>query len=239
RSTRRAGWACRTSSTWAPSASRSRARSSRTGSTTSGSPSRALHMPMWCSAARASWLAGGLQNALWALGGVPEQHRSDSLSAAFRNLDRAAQDDLTRRYEELCAHYGMTPTRNNPGVAHENGAIESTHGHLKKAIEDELLLRGSRDFAELAAYRRFIDEVVGRRNARNRKRIDIERRPLKPLPGRRTSDYEEARVRVTSSGGFILRRVFYSVPSRLIGHRLNVHLYDDRLAFFLGPAQPP
>jgi transposase InsO family protein len=179
-------------------------------------------------------LAEGLQNALWGLGGVPEQHRSDSLSAAFRNLDRDAQDDLTRRYEELCAHYGMTPTRNNPGVAHENGAIESAHGHLKKVLGDELLLRGSRDFADLAAYRRFVDEVVGRRNARNRKRIEIERTALKPLPDRRTTDYEEARVLVTSSGGFILRRVFYSVPSRLIGHRLNVHLYDDRLDCFLG-----
>jgi len=179
-------------------------------------------------------LAEGLQDALWTLGGVPEQHRSDSLSAAFCNLDREAQEDLTRRYEELCAHYGMTPSRNNRGVAHENGAIESSHGHLKKGLGDELLLRGSRDFADLAAYRRFIDEVVGRRNARNRKRIEIERAALKPLPDRRTTDYEEARVLVTSSGGFILRRVFYSVPSRLIGHRLNVHLYDDRLDCFLG-----
>ena len=179
-------------------------------------------------------LAEGLQNALWALGGVPEQHRSDSLSAAFCNLERDAQEDLTRRYEELCVHYGMTPSRNNRGVAHENGAIESAHGHLKRAIADELLLRGSRDFEDLAAYRRFIDEVVGRRNARNRKRIEIERAALKPLPDRRTADYEEARVLVTSSGGFILRRVFYSVPSRLIGHRLNVHLYDDRLDCFLG-----
>ena len=59
-------------------------------------------------------LAEGLQNALWSLGGAPREHRSDSLSAAFRNLDKNAQDDLTRRYEELCAHYGMTPTRNNP-----------------------------------------------------------------------------------------------------------------------------
>jgi hypothetical protein len=182
-------------------------------------------------------LAEGLQNALWALGGVPEQHRSDSLSAAFRNLDREAQEDVTRRYEELCAHYGMTPTRNNVGVAHENGAIESAHGHLKKVLDDELLLRGSRDFVDLAAYRRFVDEVVGRRNARNRKRIEIERAVLKPLPARRTTDYEEARVLVTSSGGFILRRVFYSVPSRLIGHRLNVHLYDDRLDCFLGSTQ--
>jgi hypothetical protein len=99
-------------------------------------------------------LAEGLQNALWALGGVPEQHRSDSLSAAFRNVNCDAQEDLTRRYEELCTHYGMAPTRNNPGVAHENGSIESPHGHLKKVITDELLLRGSRDFADLAAYRR-------------------------------------------------------------------------------------
>jgi hypothetical protein len=179
-------------------------------------------------------LAEGLQNALWGLGGVPQQHRSDSLSAAFCNLNRDAQEDLTRRYEELCAHYGMMPSRNNRGVAHENGSIESSHGHLKSALGDELLLRGSREFEDLSAYRRFIDEVVGRRNARNRKRIEIERTALKPLPDRRTADYEEARVLVTSSGGFILRRVFYSVPSRLIGHRLNVHLYDDRLDCFLG-----
>ena len=80
-------------------------------------------------------LAEGLQNALWALGGAPLEHRSDSLSAAFRNLNSEAREDLTRRYDALCAHYGMQPTRNNRGVAHENGAIESPHGHLKKAIK--------------------------------------------------------------------------------------------------------
>ena len=110
-------------------------------------------------------LAEGLQNALWALGGAPLQHRSDSLSAAFRNLDADARQDQTRRYEALCAHYRMEPTRNNRGLAHENGSIESPHGHLKRALEDALLLRGSRDFDTLEAYRRFVDEVVGRRNA--------------------------------------------------------------------------
>ena len=92
-------------------------------------------------------LAVGLQNALWALGGVPVEHRSDSLSAAFRNLDDDARTDQTRRYEALCAHYEMTPTRNNTGVAHENGAIESQHGHLKRGVEQALLLRGGADFA--------------------------------------------------------------------------------------------
>jgi len=182
-------------------------------------------------------LAEGLQNALWALGSVPVQHRSDSLSAAFRNLDRDAEADLTRRYEDLCAHYGMTPTRNNAGVAHENGSIESAHGHLKRAIEDALLLRGARDFDDLAAWRRFVDEIVGRRNAGKAKRIDQERAALKPLPPRRTADYEEVLVCVTSSSGFTLRKVFYSVPSRLIGHRLRIRLYDDRLDCFLGATQ--
>jgi hypothetical protein len=179
-------------------------------------------------------LAEGLQNALWALGGAPHEHRSDSLSAAFRNLDRDAREDLTQRYAALCAHYGMQPTRNNRGLAHENGAIESPHGHLKSAVRDALLLRGSSEFPDLAAYRRFIDEIVGAHNARNAKRIETEHRLLQPLPAERTSDYQETRVYVTSAGGFTLRKVFYSVPSRLIGHRLRVRLYDDRLELFLG-----
>jgi hypothetical protein len=179
-------------------------------------------------------LAEGLQNALWALGGAPREHRSDSLSAAFRNLDAAARDDLTARYDALVAHYGMEPTRNNRGVAHENGSIESSHGHLKKAVGDALLVRGARDFDDLAAYRRFVDEIVSRHNARRAKAIESERPTLRPLPNRRTSDYEETLVTVTSSGGFTLRKVFYTVPSRLIGHRLRVRLYDDRLDLFIG-----
>ncbi len=179
-------------------------------------------------------LAEGLQNALWSLGGAPREHRTDSLSAAFCNLEHDARDDLTRRYEQLCAHYAMTPSRNNRGIAHENGAIESSHGHLKRAIADALLLRGTTDFNDLAAYRGFIDEIVSRRNARNARRIDSERASLQGLPDRRSSDYEEVLVRVTSTGGFTLRKVFYTVPSRLIGHRLRVRLYDDHLDLFVG-----
>ena len=47
-------------------------------------------------------LAKGLENALWSVGGSPLYHRSDSLSAAFRNLDADAKVDPTHRYEELC-----------------------------------------------------------------------------------------------------------------------------------------
>ena len=153
-------------------------------------------------------LAGGLQDALWALGGVPKEHRTDSLSAAFRNLKRDAREDQTARYEALLADYGMEGSRNNRGVAHENGSVEGPHGHLKRAIEDALLLRGSRDFQTLDAYRAFVAQVVSRRNARNRARIDAERAVLGPLPGRRSDGFKETLVRVTSTGGFSLRRVF-------------------------------
>ena len=166
------------------------------------------------------------------LGSAPREHRTDSLSAAFRNLDLEAQKNLTARYEDLCGHYRMTPTRNTGGLAHENGSIEGPHGHLK-LIEDALLMQGTSDYDDLAAYRHFIDEIVGRRNARKAKRIDIERAKLK-TSDRRTSDYEQVTVRVTCSGGFTLRKVFYTVPSRLIGHRLRVRLYDDRLDVFIG-----
>jgi len=179
-------------------------------------------------------IAAGLQDALWSLGGAPAEHRSDSLSAAFRNLERDTAEDLTARYEALCAHYGMQPTRNNRGVAHENGAFEAAHGHLKTALAQALLLRGSADFDDLTAYRRFVDEVIGRANAGRRRLIDSSvlssghRRLAAP------SDHDEAVVTVTRSGGFLLRKVFYTVPSRLIGHRLRVRLHDDRIECFLG-----
>src|SRR5205814_10215668 len=124
-------------------------------------------------------------------------------------------------------------TRNYGGVAKENGSIESPHGHLKRAIEDALLLRGSLDFETLEAYRCLVDEIIGRRNARNSKRLDLERAALQALPANRTTDYEETIVTVTSTSGFTRKKVFYSVPSRLIGHRLRVRLYDDRLDCFL------
>lgn len=182
-------------------------------------------------------LAEGLQNALWALGGSPAIHRTDSLSAAYRNLDAATIQDLTERYRALCGDYGMTPSRNNRGEGHENGAVESAHGHLKTAIKQALLLRGSHDFETLDAYRRFIAELVSQRNARRQSALEAELPHLRRLPAQRSDDFEEAVVTVTSSSAFTLRRVFYTVPSRLIGHRLKVRLYDDRLECFLG-AQP-
>jgi hypothetical protein len=95
-------------------------------------------------------LSLGLQNALWQAGGTPQEHRTDSLSAAFKNL--AEEEDFSVRYTALLDHYDMAGTRNNRGVSHENGSVESSHRYLKEAIEQALLLRGHRDFEDRAAY---------------------------------------------------------------------------------------
>lgn len=177
-------------------------------------------------------LANGLQNALWAIGGVTQEHRTDSLSAAFNNL--AEEEQLTTRYAALCLHYGMRASRNNLGVSHENGAIESRQGSLKVALAQALLLRGHRDFACEPDYRRFVAEIVARLNHRVRHKTAEERPRLLPLPARRTSEFEEVDARVTKFGTFTVKRILYSTHSRLIGHRLKVRLYTERIEGWLG-----
>lgn len=179
-------------------------------------------------------LAEGLTEALERLGGVPAEHRTDSLSAAFKNLDTTAQADITERYQALCRHYGMRASRNNPGIAHENGSIEAAHGHLKRRIRERLSLRGSTDFASVEAYQAFVDEVADSINRRNAARIAAERAELGPLPCQRGVDYTETVVRVTTSSTITLGHELYSVPARLIGERLRVHLYDNRLVLHHG-----
>jgi hypothetical protein len=177
-------------------------------------------------------LSSGLQEALWMAGGVPEEHRTDSLSAAFNNL--AEQEELTARYSELCEHYGLRASRNNLGESHENGSIESRQGSLKVALEQALLLRGTREFADVEAYGQFVAETVRRLNARCARAWEVERASLRPLQVRRTVDFEEVDARVSKYGVFITKGVTYSVPSRLIGHRLKVRLHSAHIEAWLG-----
>jgi len=177
-------------------------------------------------------LSSGLQNAFWRSGGVPVTHRTDSLSAAFKNHSQKTL--LTERYSKLCKHYGVKATRNNTGVAHENGAIESAHGHLKRKIDQQLLLRGSRDFNHLNDYEAFINGIVTKINRQCKTRFDDEKEHLQTLPIRRTNDFSELHIKVSSSSTISVKRVTYTVPSRLIGSALLVHIYDDRLVLFYG-----
>ena len=180
-------------------------------------------------------LSEAWQNALTLCGGVPAEHRTDSLSACYRNRDGSYASDFTSRYRELCSHLGVTATRNNRGVAHENGAIEGPNRHWKRRLEQQLIKRGSSDFATEAEYRQLVGQVNATLNQRPsvQQKLTIERLHLLPVPVVRFADYEPLVVRVRSTSTIEVRSVTYSVPSRLISHQLTVHLRHDRLDLFL------
>jgi len=180
-------------------------------------------------------LTEGMQEALWQLGGAPKTNRTDRLSAAYRNL--APHDDASTGYQAFCDHYGIEPTRNNLGVSHENGSVEAAHGHLRRRLREALAMRGSASFDNVAAYQAFIDEHVGRRNARRRAEVGLELAQMRPLPKFRATDFSMVTASVTSTSTISVRDVLYTVPSRLIGSRLRVHVYDARLVCYLGTTE--
>jgi len=135
----------------------------------------------------------------------------------------------TQRYQEFCDHYGMKPTRNNRGISHENGAIESPHGHLKCRIGQALMLRGSSDFDSVESYSSWLDSLVSKLNLRKQDKITEERAALIPLPPVRATDYDEIVCSVSSTCTIIVKRVTYTVPSRLIGESLRVRVYEHHL----------
>jgi len=182
-------------------------------------------------------LSEGLQNALAACGGVPQEHRTDSLSAAYRNLGGRTDADLTQMYERLCQHYQVKPSRNNRGMAHENGAIESPHGHFKNRLHQALLLRESVDFQAVSEYQQFIAQVVERLNQTCWERFEQEKAHLSALPTYRYPDYEVLTVKVSTHSTINVRCITYTVPSRLKGETLTIHLHHDRLLGFIGRVQ--
>lgn len=179
-----------------------------------------------------SALADGLQSALALAGGSPVEHRTDSLSAAF--INRFEEQQLTQSYEALCAHYNVRATRNNRGVSHENGAIECAHGSFKRRLDQALKLRGNSDFATIKDYQAFLDKVTARLNQRCQSRFKDEQAALQALPGERFRDYSELSLKVTRSSTLEIKKVVYTVPSRLIGETVRVHVYHDRLALYIG-----
>ena len=173
-------------------------------------------------------LSEGIQKAFWEFGGVPLRHRSDSLSAAVRN--HSTRKLLTDRYAALMNHYRCEPERTNARCANENGDVESSNGHVKDRIDQALLLRGSRDFAGRQDYMQFVEEIVARANAHRQQRFAEEQACLQTLPAQRlgTDDFLPA-IRVSKSSTIQVRTNTYSVPSRLIGKKVDVRLGAEQI----------
>lgn len=177
-------------------------------------------------------LTAGYERAVWELGAVVPEHRTDNLSAATQKMGDGRA--FTKRWSDFMAHYGVKPSRNNPGVSHENGSVEKSHDLFVDDLEQQLLLRGNRNFADLAEYEAFLAKVKDRRNKGRVERLAEEMKLLKALPERRWSDPVELRVGVTPWSTIVVSGCTYSVPSRLIGHKLRALVTPDTIMVLYG-----
>jgi hypothetical protein len=182
-------------------------------------------------------LSTGLQNALWELGGVPKQHRTDRLSAAVQEVGKGGEAEFTRCYQSLLRHYGLKGQKIRTGKSNENGDVEQSHYRFKEALEQSLLLRGRRDFSSRQEYEEFIRELFSQLNARRRQRFLEELKVLRALPLKRLNDYSVFHVSVGPSSTIRVAKNVYSVHSRLIGERVNVRLYADHLELWYAQKQ--
>lgn len=177
-------------------------------------------------------LSDGMQNALWELGGVPLEHRTDRMSTAVNNTtdDR----EFTVRYEALLRHYRMAGQKIQTGKANENGDVEQRHYRLKRALEQNLLLRGDRDFSSVDQYKEFLRQLVAQLNAGRRERLRTEMQYLHPLPAARLESIKRERVKVDSGSLIYVERNVYSVHSRLIGEKVEARIGAERVEVWYG-----
>ena len=177
-------------------------------------------------------LKQGLQKALWALGGAPQVIRSDNTSALTHEMKRSRGRALNDASGELLDHYGLRSTLISSGESHENGVAEQAHYRLKEALDQALMLRGSRDFDSVDTYTRFVGKVVGRRNRLVWGKLEQERPHLQPLPPAPVPEYVNYRARVRKWSTIQAAGRTYTVPSRLIGKEVQIRLYAEHLEVY-------
>jgi hypothetical protein len=174
-------------------------------------------------------LAEGLQNALWQLGGVPQLHRTDRMTAA---IPPGGGEELNQRYQALLRHYSLCAQAINVRQAHENGDCEQSHHRFKRALDQALMLRGSRDFPHREEYASFLGALFGRLNKPRRERLGEELPLLRPLPVARLESARRFQVRVDKGSTIHVKGNSYSVPARLIGEWVEARLFADKLEVY-------
>lgn len=177
-------------------------------------------------------LSEGLQNALWKLGGVPKAHRTDRLTTAVQKTEHP--EEFTQRYAALLDHYGLAGRKTQAAHPNEIGDVEQLHWRFKTALDQALMLRGSRDFASQTEYARFVSKLLDQLNGGRKGRLAEEQTVLRRLPTSRLEACKKVAVRVGPSSTIRVNHNVYSVHSRLIGERVEVRLYAERLEVWHG-----
>ena len=178
-------------------------------------------------------LRHGLQEGLHRLGAVPERLQIDNSSAATHRVGSGGRG-FKPDFLSLVKHYGMKPRTIGIDCPDQNGDVESQNGHLKRRLEQHLLLRGYRDFNSVAAYDAFVEGVLAKANHPRRARLTEEYKVMRPLPPSRLSEYDELSCPVSQHSTIRVKKVVYSVPARLIGQEVRVEVYEGQLKIFHG-----
>ncbi|MEZ4706781.1 MAG: IS21 family transposase [Caldilineaceae bacterium] len=174
----------------------------------------------------------GLQSSLRQLGYVPQIVQTDNSSAATKRLgireeaEAGQSRGYTVGYLQILEHYGLTPQSTHVGNPNENGDIEAQNGALKRAVKQQLLLRGSREFADIDAYETFLFGVMEKRNRGRQARVAEEMAVMKPVTATALATSKEQKVRVSRSSLINVLRRTYSVPTSLIGKEVTVYIQE-------------
>jgi transposase len=179
-------------------------------------------------------LRSGLQAALFRLGKVTQLLQIDNSSAATHQISGTGKREFNPEFLSLVAHYGLTPRTIHVDCPNENGDVEAHNGHLKRRLEQHLLLRGSRDFASEAAYDQFVAAALIKANGPRTTQVAEELAVMRELPPTRLCEYDEVECRVCSHSTIRVKRVAYSVPARFIGRRLRARVYEQSLEVYHG-----
>lgn len=182
-------------------------------------------------------LRRGVQAALFQLGRVPAHHQTDNSTAATHRVSNdveGAEAGSPRRkfndeYLGVMRHFGMKPRTTGVGEKEQNGDAEARNGALKRQLEQALLLRGSRDFESRDAWEQFVQAVQRKANAGRRTRIAEELTAMRPLDVSKLPEFTEMFLPVSEWSTIRVKCCSYSVPSRLMGGKIRVHLYEDHL----------
>jgi hypothetical protein len=176
-------------------------------------------------------LTEGYAAAVKELGAVAPDHRTDNLAAA---VPIGRTREFQRRWSDFLKHFGVKPSSNTPRKSNENGSVEKSHDLLKRALDQRLRLRGSRDFPTRAAYEEFFRDVIYRRNRARKERLTEELKVLKELPRSNWNEPQELIVSVSPWSTVTVFRSNYSVPSRLVGAKLRAQVHAHRIELYFG-----
>ena len=182
-------------------------------------------------------LRHGVQRALFQLGRVPLYHQTDNSTAATHRIPDgksvvgagSSKRSFNEDYLAIMRHFGMTARTTEVGAKEQNGDVEASNGALKRALEQALLVRGSRDFESRAAWQAFVDDLMRKANRGRGRRVADEMAVMRVLDVAKLPEFVEEDFCVSEWSTVRIKSCAYSVPSRLIGEWVRVRIFEDRI----------